>query len=289
VKHKIIILTLLFVSSALTAGSLFLPKLKAMEVSDEVVIASPRTIWVPDNYTKMQWAIGNASDGDTIFVRAGTYYENIVVEKSLSLTGENKSITIIDGNRTGDVVSIQSDFATIEGFTIRNSGLGLGLPSGINVGSLGNCTIINNIITSNGKGISLLFSGNNTIINNTISSNDYGIYIVYSMNNTIFHNYFLNNRDQVYTTGSINKWDDGYPNGGNYWSDYEDKYSDAKEKDGSGIWNTPYVISEFPTNRDNYPLIPEFPSALILPLLMILTLTVTMLGKRVKTHKIKQR
>jgi hypothetical protein len=57
---------------------------------------------------------------------------------------------------------------------------------------------------------------------------------------------------QVQSDGSPNIWDDGYPSGGNYWSDYSTKYPSATEVDNSGIWNTPYVIDA--NNTDHYPL-----------------------------------
>jgi hypothetical protein len=51
---------------------------------------------------------------------------------------------------------------------------------------------------------------------------------------------------------SNNTWDDGYPSGGNYWSDYRTRYPGAVENDSSGIWNTPYNVSS--GNIDRYPL-----------------------------------
>jgi len=96
-----------------------------------------------------------------------------------------------------------------------------------------------------------------------------------SSNNTIYHNNFIDNIVQadIYPphSGYANVWDDGYPSGGNYWSDYEDRYPDAEEIDESGIWNTPYVIDA--NNRDNYPLVPEF-STWISMLLILIGLTV---------------
>jgi hypothetical protein len=53
-----------------------------------------------------------------------------------------------------------------------------------------------------------------------------------------------------------NVWDDGYPSGGNYWSDYQTTYPNASEIDSSGIWNTPYVIDA--NNTDHYPLMGAF-------------------------------
>ncbi|KAA0002007.1 MAG: hypothetical protein FE044_03675, partial [Thermoplasmata archaeon] len=74
----------------------------------------------PNNYTKIQGAINAASNGDTIFVYSGTYYENVVIDKSIHLVGEDRNTTIIDGNHAGDVVNITADRVTMEGFTIRN-------------------------------------------------------------------------------------------------------------------------------------------------------------------------
>jgi parallel beta-helix repeat protein len=219
-------------------------------------------------------------DGQTILVDAGTYYEHVFINKSISLIGENRSTTVIDGNGTGNVVSIYSDFVTVSGFTIQNSGFFLGLPSGIEIASA-NCTICNNVITSNKGGISLLWGGNHTITNNTIFSNNYCIYLVYSADNKIFHNYFINNTNQVYTTGATNSWDDGYPSGGNYWSDYEERYPDAEEIDESGIWDTPYVIDG--NNQDNYPIVPEFPALTSILVFVILTVA-TVIYKR-RLHK----
>ena len=57
----------------------------------------------PDNYTTIQGAINDANDGDTVFVYNGTYYENIVVDKSINLVGEDNEKTTIDGNKSGNV------------------------------------------------------------------------------------------------------------------------------------------------------------------------------------------
>ena len=47
------------------------------------------TIYVPDNYAKIEWAVDNASAGDTIIVRDGTYTEHVYVNKSLTIQSEN--------------------------------------------------------------------------------------------------------------------------------------------------------------------------------------------------------
>jgi|GEM_PF-838341 len=74
----------------------------------------------PGNYSNIQDAIDDASDGYAVYVYSGTYYENIVIDKSINLTGENVKTTIIYGNGIGDVIKVTDDKVNISGFTIRN-------------------------------------------------------------------------------------------------------------------------------------------------------------------------
>jgi len=73
-------------------------------------------------YTKIQDAINASKDGDTVFVYSGTYYENVVVNKTINLKGEDKDLTIIDGGGIGDVVRVIADWVNISGFNITGSG-----------------------------------------------------------------------------------------------------------------------------------------------------------------------
>lgn len=125
------------------------------------------------NYTTIQEAIkaNKTSNGHTIFVEAGTYCENVVVDKCLTLIGEASSTTIIDGLSTGNVMSITVGNVTVTGFTIQNSSYFSGC-CGIHVSSSGN-NISHNIITNNNQnGIVLSGAMNNTIYRNNITTND---------------------------------------------------------------------------------------------------------------------
>ena len=125
---------------------------------------------------------------------------------------------------------------------------------GIFLGDSSNNSVYENNITSNKEyGIRLCESSSNNINGNNIENNNDGIDLCESSNNKFFHNNFINNTSQMESYSSVNVWDDGYPSGGNYWSDYEDRYPDAKEINESGIWDTSYVIDEY--NQDRYPLI----------------------------------
>lgn len=165
------------------------------------------------------------------------------------------------------VALINCSEVTIKNLNFINNGQGLLLVSTTK------SSIIKNNITDNIHGIYLCESTNNTITDNNITRNAAnGVYLYYSQDNTFFHNNFLDNTNPVYDVGDLsNIWDSGVE--GNHWSNYEGRYPNATERDGSGIWNTPYVLDR--KNKDNYPLvniIPEFPSWTILPLFFVATL-----------------
>jgi len=424
---------------------LLLTSLWTLALRIQLARTEPTELVVPDEYEKIQWAIGNATAGDIIRVKEGTYYEHIFIDKTVSLIGENRSTTIIDGNGTGTIITIEGtetisvENVTIRGFTIQNSGSldsvypdsgiwlkGIHVSNGVithnyikanrvgiflhkiqghsiigndiirnhegirlwtspvNViegnnlfnnteygiylydGSFGNtlknniltnnseavrindswdialsgndinnndygihllggslyCVIKNNIMTSNSEAIYVYNSDRNTIFSNEINNNYYGIHLVsathnimgdndiaennngifledysdvnvissnnitgkirgiylfnsgyntvrvnniskcqegvsvvelHSRDNNFYHNSFIDNVKQVHVAAFYgNVWDDGYPSGGNYWSDYGERYPDAEEIDGSGIWDTSYVIDG--KNEDRYPL-----------------------------------
>ena len=121
----------------------------------------------PNNYTRIQDAVDNATDGDTVFVYddSSPYYENIVINTSISLRGEDANTTIIDGDAFGDVVKITSDSVNLSAFTVRHG------QNGIFLEYSHDCTITGNrILQTNdlGSGIILEQSHHNTIINNTV-------------------------------------------------------------------------------------------------------------------------
>jgi len=85
-------------------------------------VASAKTIYIPDDYAKIQWAVDNATAGDTIIVRDGIYTENIKVNNSVTIKSlsDNPSDTIIQANdRSHHVFEVHADNVTISGFTLR--------------------------------------------------------------------------------------------------------------------------------------------------------------------------
>ncbi len=228
----------------------------------------PVTIRVPRDYPTIQAAINAARDNDTILVASGTYYENVVVDKSVTLVGEGSSDTIIDGDKNWHVVTITADNVELSGFTVQN---GLVEPGwgyqGILLQNVQGCVIRYNSVVNNLVGIKLTYSNGNTIEDNLIMDNEYGIRLDYSNDNTIvantvksntvygvflrdsngndvYHNNFIDNLPQAYDN-TANAWDDGSK--GNYWSDYA-----GQDLNNNGIGDTPYIIDS--NSRDRYPL-----------------------------------
>lgn len=139
------------------------------------------------NYSIIQSAIENSSDGDIINVYNGTYYENLEINKKINLIGENKSTTIIDGSGIDDVITIIADNTTVTNLTIQNSGY-IFPRAGINVSSNYNILSGNDIL-NNYYGFTLFQAKSNIISENMISNNDHcGIYMSGSSNNIIRRN-----------------------------------------------------------------------------------------------------
>ena len=141
-----------------------------------VGVASAKTIYVPDDYLKIQWAVDNASDGDTIVVRDGVYYENIDINKPhLTIKSENGSANcvVLAANPNDHVFNVTADNVTIKGFTV--TGATCIWNAGIFLYNSNNCRIENVIPSNNWCGINLSSSSDNNIIaDNNASNNSYG-------------------------------------------------------------------------------------------------------------------
>ena len=160
------------------------------------------------NYSTIQEAINDSSDGDTIYVFGGTYHEAITINvMNLNIIGEGRDVTNIDVNWTDTAVTIEKSFVTLRGFTI------LGTEYGIYVRKdLFEITISDNNISRNDYGVEVEHDCENYQIvleNNIFSSNDCGIYLVSWSKiplNIIRNNTFINNDDGIIVGGNeINK------------------------------------------------------------------------------------
>jgi nitrous oxidase accessory protein NosD len=141
-------------------------------------IVNAPTIWyvddeaggIPDeNFTSIQEAINAAQPGDTVYVYNGTYNENVIVNKTINLTGENRENTIIDGGGSGDVVRIEANWTNLEGFKIKGSGLDIH-DAGLELNSVHHCNVSDINVVNNFNGI-YLFGSINEVHHCNISYN----------------------------------------------------------------------------------------------------------------------
>lgn len=231
---------------------------------------------VTDNGDSIYYRGGIAlyhSSNNHIYMNNITANHNAGVELQYSLYN-----TVSQNNITKNGVGVHSyrdsHYNNFSGNRLRNNLRGIRLLSSTNntvydndiIGpgyygisiETGSNNILRNNLVYNKHGIDVKSSYNN-ITGNTIMENwESGVFLQTGVkNNLFFHNNFVDNAEHVslsyYSSRIINSWNNSYPSGGNYWTDYEDKYPNATELDNSGIWNTSYVINE--NNIDNYPLI----------------------------------
>jgi len=190
VKHIIpILVILLFLSSGFVGVSYTVEKPSPVSFDGNTLYVGGSG---EGNYSKIQDALGDASDGDTVFVYddSSPYYENVIVDKTINLIGEDKNTTVIDGGGSGDVVYVSADEVYISGFTIQNSGYGeYPYYAGINICSISNTITGNNISSNDGYGIGIYNSSSNIITDNIILHNEEdGIRLETSKDNIITGN-----------------------------------------------------------------------------------------------------
>jgi len=241
----ILICSLIVVSSSVTSATISYTDYKEHKSQENSSYISGHTLYVggsgPGNYTTIQEAIADAVDGDTVFVfdDSSPYHERVRVTKSISLIGENKETTVIDGDNGDACFYLAVGWVRIQGFCIRNACYGIRANkegynnisrndiSKISFGILLEELSDNNVIYENringeedwgilSRGIMLYCSDNNSVSRNNISSCGIGIVLGLCYNNTISENNFINNQKDVVLSflGILHKkntWD------GNYW------------------------------------------------------------------------
>jgi parallel beta-helix repeat protein len=195
----------------------------------------------------------------SINILSGNYITDTYYGIELFQSSNNN---ILSGNHItanrGDGIHVHtSSNNKISGNNITNNNYGINLySSSINILSG------NYLVANKWDGITLDESTENTLSGNNIANNKRGMYVYSSYNNKIYHNNFFENIIQA-NTMCTSTWDDGYPSGGNYWSDYTgvDVYSgpNQNETGSDGIGDTVYVVNAILYDLDRYPLMYPWP------------------------------
>jgi len=171
-----------------------------------------------DPFISIQYAIESCGARDDVSVASGIYKETLSIgkDKSISIHGENKSNTIIDGFGQIALSMSSARSVTFEGFTLTNCSIGIGMQR---------CKA-NKIY-------------NNRFIDNSLS----GIFMIYTSRNIFYDNDFINNTNHTFGLYNINLWYHPLKLRGNYWDDYKDRYPNARPRIlCPWSWNIPYKI-----------------------------------------------
>ncbi|MBU4143468.1 MAG: right-handed parallel beta-helix repeat-containing protein [Candidatus Thermoplasmatota archaeon] len=155
-----------------------------------------------EDFNTIQEAINavNTTDGHTITVDAGTYNENVIVNKKLSIEGAGMDTTTINGGGSGSVVTITANWVNITGFKITGSGTAGSTPNidaGVKISTVQYCNISGNNLTGNRNGVNINSGGYHKISGNQIRTNGYdGIFADSSTYNRIDNNTIIGFTDR---------------------------------------------------------------------------------------------
>jgi len=235
----------------------------------------------------IQDAINNASEGQIIYIKKGEYVvageRGIDVNKTVTILGESVNETIIDGNgAVTTILNILTNRVEIQNLTIRNSKTEWHEYGGIRMKDVANVKIQNCHIKNCASGVILTNSTHCEISRNLITNNiAYGIYFVTSSSyntifwdtiknntrpiflgsnckeNTFYQNNFIQNQFQVDGLWiPANLWNNTYPAGGNYWSDYtHDDVNSGPYQNRTGSDGVGDESYELPLEaKDHYPI-----------------------------------
>ena len=180
-----------------------------------VFSAAAATTYTVTNGNSLQDAINKAGNSDLIIVESGIY-GNVDVNKPLTIQGKDIGFgqPVIDANNNSFGINISADGVSVDGFKVINASI-----AGIYV-----------------------TSDNNNILNNVVTSNEKGIYLAPSSNNRIYRNVMYDNQiaNALDTNNFANNWNNS--TFGNYYDDVNvldwngDGFNDSNYKiyDGSG-------------------------------------------------------
>lgn len=186
---------------------------------------------LPADYKTIQEAIDAANPGDTIFVYAGTYPEHVIVNKTVTLKGEDEEKVIVTGGGTGKVFSVTANGVSIFHFTIRDG------KYAVHAYMTDRLVMDYNIVTNYTTGLYFYKTTDSWVTYNDISYGEYGIeaYFVYDdafRYNDISYNTKYGAKGYDVELKNCFNWNHFYKNKVGYWYD-PDEPLDTLEFDGN--------------------------------------------------------
>lgn len=185
---------------------------------------------------------------------AGSTYRGIRLDKGPNYVFRNRMV-----NNTNSLACYTAYNSSVYENRIENGIQGILLTRSSRYNKIYRNTVINNTYGVFVYSPYLSASTSNDIFGNVIKNNEYGL-VSSGRNNRFYHNNLISNTEQARGSGVDNVWDDGYPSGGNYWSDYNgtDLFSGPyqNETGSDGIGDTPYITGS--DEQDNYPLMKPY-------------------------------
>jgi len=183
--------------SKLVSKSLLFAAVALIVLATLVVPASAAelTVGTDGQYKTIQQAVNAAKPGDTVSIAPGTYTENVVVDKSLTITAASGRPTVRAADASKDVFLLTSPGVRINGLTIT------GGASGVKLQNTSKCVVTNVFAQDNVRGVYLSYSTENEISNNNLADNGYGVYGDYASSNTISSNVATGSKGNGETLG----------------------------------------------------------------------------------------
>lgn len=252
---------------------------KRSSLSNNTMLGNGIHIWgdSPEYWTTHTIDETNVANGKPIIYRKNSVGGEIppgiaqaILVNCSSMTVENQNVSnvttgILLGYSTEIGILNNSAFGNVYGLYVHNSS-GITISdnemsenwNGIQIHGTNNMVTRNTLHRNAHHGIVLGDSENNTISANSLWNNTLGLLVGgSSIDNSIYHNSF-NNPSQAKDTAGNNRWDMGYPLGGNYWSDHfsvnENQGPDQNQPGVDGIWDAPYQAIIGDAAHDQYPL-----------------------------------
>jgi parallel beta-helix repeat protein len=175
-------------------------------MDDSFKIIGEPNITVPDDYLNITSAVSNAKNGDVILVKSGVYIESVTINKTLTLKGENKETTIVNGNNLGPTFLLLGENIKITGFEVRNAegSVKSNGPAAIHLLWAHQCYVFDNIVVNCGKGIWIYGGSDNHVSDNIALGNYYGVRLGTTNHNVIINNTAQDGWSGIFLENSVN-------------------------------------------------------------------------------------